>query len=95
MNLKDDIRPLSDFKRITGEILDHLRRSHRLVVLTRHGGDGRARCRGLSKDDGLGRARGRQSGNPQRTVSHRCGKERTYQESDFRNQETACATALR
>ncbi len=37
MNLKDDIRPLSDFKRITGEILDHLRRSHRLVVLTING----------------------------------------------------------
>jgi prevent-host-death family protein len=37
MNLKDDIRPLSDFKRNTGEILDHLRRSQRPVVLTING----------------------------------------------------------
>ena len=37
MNIKDDIRPLSDFKRNTGEILDHLRRSQRPVVLTING----------------------------------------------------------
>jgi prevent-host-death family protein len=37
MNLKDDIRPLSDFKRNTGEILEHLRRSQRPVVLTING----------------------------------------------------------
>lgn len=37
MNLKTDIRPLSDFKRNTGEILEHLRRSQRPVVLTING----------------------------------------------------------
>ncbi len=37
MNLKQDIRPLSEFKRNTGEILEHLRRSHRPVVLTING----------------------------------------------------------
>lgn len=37
MNLKEDIRPLSDFKRNTGEILEHLRRSRRPVVLTING----------------------------------------------------------
>jgi PHD/YefM family antitoxin component YafN of YafNO toxin-antitoxin module len=37
MNLKEDIRPLSDFKRNTNEVLDHLRQSHRLVVPTING----------------------------------------------------------
>ena len=37
MNLKEDIRPLSEFKRNTGVILDQLRRSHRPVVLTING----------------------------------------------------------
>jgi prevent-host-death family protein len=37
LNLKEDIRSLSDFKRKTGEVLDHLRTSHRPVVLTVNG----------------------------------------------------------
>jgi prevent-host-death family protein len=37
MNLKEDIRPLSDFKRNTSEVLDHLRQSRRPVVLTING----------------------------------------------------------
>jgi PHD/YefM family antitoxin component YafN of YafNO toxin-antitoxin module len=37
MNLKQDIRPLSDFKRNTAKIRDHLRRSQRPVVLTING----------------------------------------------------------
>jgi PHD/YefM family antitoxin component YafN of YafNO toxin-antitoxin module len=37
MNLKQDIRPLSDFKRNTSRIRDHLRRSRRPVVLTING----------------------------------------------------------
>jgi prevent-host-death family protein len=37
MNYVTDIRPLSDFKRNTGEILEHLRASGRPVVLTING----------------------------------------------------------
>jgi len=37
MNLKKDIRPLSDFKRNTGKVRDHLRRSQRPFVLTING----------------------------------------------------------
>jgi len=37
LNLKEDIRSLSDFKRNTGEVLDHLRDSRRPVVLTVNG----------------------------------------------------------
>ena len=37
MKLKTDIRPLSEFKRNTAGVLDHLRRSQRPVVLTING----------------------------------------------------------